>query len=77
MTTPADALEALRLSSALPLVLSGSHTPAGDAIADGGVADNIPILPVLKSGAEVLLIVCLDRKDAAKLSSPDGIRDVR
>ena len=72
--TADDALEALRLSSALPLFLSGSQTPAGDVIADGGTADNIPILPVLRSGAEVLLIVCLDRGDAAKLSSPGGIQ---
>ena len=71
----AEALESLRLSSALPLVLAGSQTSDGDTVADGGVADNIPILPALASGAEVLIVVCLDRADGKRLLTPEGLRE--
>lgn len=54
-----DAVELLRQTSALPFILKGGTTKDGDKVVDGGIIDNLPITPVLTSGAEYIIVVHL------------------
>ena len=54
-----EAIELLRLSSALPIAFRQGSTPAGQAIVDGGLADNVPYLPVVSTDVEAIIIVLL------------------
>lgn len=60
--TDAEAIELIRLTSALPFAFPTGVSSSDEWIVDGGVADNTPILPVLKTGVDYLIIVFLDRK---------------
>lgn len=54
-----QALDHLRLSAALPIAFQLGSSPLGARTVDGGLADNIPILPLLYTPADWIIIVAL------------------
>lgn len=54
-----EALEVLRRTSAIPFFLESGITKGGDVVVDGGIVDNMPILPVLESGVDYVIVVWL------------------
>lgn len=67
----ADAVRALKATSALPYVFTNLQRQGRTGwVADGGLADNIPVLPVLSTNTDVIVIVVLDPADRETLSKP-------
>jgi len=54
-----EAIEQLRRSSAFPLAFSQGRSTTGDSVVDGGLADNVPYLPVLSNDVDTIVIVLL------------------
>ncbi len=63
-------IELLRLSAAIPFALPSGGSPTGDWVVDGGVVDNLPLLPVIQRGVKTIVILCLDPDGARKLRDP-------
>jgi hypothetical protein len=49
----------LRVSAALPVAFPLGYSIHGEPVVDGGLADNVPILPVLRTGVDWIIIVDL------------------
>ncbi len=56
-------------SAAMPLMCSWQDID-GEPYWDGGVMDNVPILPALKSGADEIVVVLLSAVDVFKQEAP-------
>jgi predicted acylesterase/phospholipase RssA len=59
LDTVDDVLQVLRHTSALPFILESGVTKDGHAVVDGGIVDNIPILPVLQAQVDYVIVVQL------------------
>lgn len=63
-----EALEVLRLTSAIPFVFSIGLTVAEEVVVDGGLADNMPILPLLLMQLDYIIVVALDENAPRTIS---------
>ena len=61
-------------SASLPEVFPRRAFDGGDLV-DGGVADNTPLLPILRAGIRNAVVIYLDRKQGLK-DSPARIRQL-
>lgn len=64
--SPAEMAEALKASSALPVLYRGDVRLAGERLVDGGVADPIPIEEAYRRGARRLMVLRSRPADAVK-----------
>jgi predicted acylesterase/phospholipase RssA len=62
ITEKAQAIELFRLTSALPMIFKMGASPQGEMLVDGGLVDNVPIVPALDAGAEAVLVLLLDER---------------
>lgn len=64
----------LRYTSALPYLFRTVDPAAEEWVADGGLADNTPILPVLMSGVDYVIVVQLDPNQTTAYRSRDSLK---
>jgi predicted acylesterase/phospholipase RssA len=57
-----QALETLRLTSAIPFAFTMGVTPKEEITADGGLVDNMPILPLLDKQLDYIVVMALDTR---------------
>jgi hypothetical protein len=58
-TNALQAIEHLRVSAALPVAFPLGYSVHGEPVVDGGLADNVPVLPVLRTGVDWIIVVDL------------------
>jgi predicted acylesterase/phospholipase RssA len=60
--TPDEITDLLLRSSSLPFGLFSNKSPIDAGWIDGGLADNVPIQPLIDHGCELIIVVNLDRR---------------
>ena len=65
-----EVLELLRLTSAIPLVFQTGRSRDRELVVDGGLADNVPLYPLLNRGLDYIVVLTLEplnRNNSARL----------
>ncbi|HEY3447663.1 MAG TPA: patatin family protein [Myxococcales bacterium] len=63
---PAEMFDALKASSAMPILYRGDVTVGGERLVDGGVSDPIPVEEAFRRGARDILVLRTRPADAVK-----------
>ena len=75
--TQMQIIEKLKITSAFPFVLSAAVSSKNELIVDGGIIDNMPILPLLLMDIDSIIILCLDSFNGDKWRKLQSYIDFR